>query len=196
VTALLTDSNDVYERLERFYHLNRDKNIYFCLLCDLPEAETAHTDKDDTLLQNAKNAIDRLNEMHKTRFFLLCRNRVKLENGKYGGKERKRGAVGTLICRLMGEEAGILYGNCPASVRYLLTLDADTELFPGTVRELLGLALHPVGKQYGVIQPAVQTELLSSYRTYFTRLVSGSAGVSSTGADSIFFPQKQQKSAP
>ena len=178
VTALLTESTDVYERLERFYHLNRDRNVSFCLLCDLPEADTERTDADDALLQNAKNAIDRLNAAHEARFFLLCRNRTRLENGKYGGKERKRGAVGALICRLMGEEAGILYGNVPQDVRYLLTLDADTELFPGTVRELLGVALHPVGRRYGIIQPAVQTELQSSYRTYFTRLVSGSSGVS------------------
>ena len=178
VTALLTESTDVYERLERFYHLNRDRNVSFCLLCDLPEADTEHTDADDALLQNAKNAIDRLCDTHEARFFLLCRNRTKLENGKYGGKERKRGAVGTLIRRLMGEEIGMLHGACPSNVRYLLTLDADTELFPGTVRELLGVALHPVGKRYGVIQPAVQTELQSSYRTYFTRLVSGSSGVS------------------
>lgn len=178
VTALLTESTDVYERLERFYHLNRDRNVSFCLLCDLPEADTEHTDADDALLQNAKNAIDRLCDTHEARFFLLCRNRTKLENGKFGGKERKRGAVGTLIRRLMGEEIGVLHGACPSNVRYLLTLDADTELFPGTVRELLGVALHPVGKRYGVIQPAVQTELQSSYRTYFTRLVSGSSGVS------------------
>ncbi len=178
VTSLLTESNDVYDRLERFYHLNRDRNVSFCLLCDLPEAPSPHTDTDDMLLQGAKDAIDRLNAAHGARFFLLCRDREKLENGRYGGKERKRGAVGTLIRRLMGEEAGILYGVCPNGVRYLLTLDADTELFPGTVRELLGVALHPVGKRYGIIQPAVQTELLSSYRTYFTRLVSGSSGVS------------------
>ncbi len=178
VTALLTESNDVYERLERFYHLNRDRNVSFCLLCDLPEANAECTDKDEALLQNAKNAIDRLNKACEPRFFLLCRTRAKLENGKYGGRERKRGAVGTLIRRLCGEDAGILYGNCPSGVRYLLTLDADTELFPGTVREMLGVALHTVGKRYGIIQPAVQTELQSSYRTYFTRLVSGSSGVS------------------
>lgn len=178
VTALLSESNDVYERLERFYHLNRDRNISFCLLCDLPEAPFPHTDGDGILLQNAKDAVDRLNATHEARFFLLCRERDKLENGRYGGKERKRGAVGTLIRRLTGEDAGILHGVCPENVRYLLTLDADTELFPGTVRELLGVALHPVGKRYGVFQPAVQTELLSSYRTYFTRLISGSSGVS------------------
>ncbi|MBQ1255489.1 MAG: hypothetical protein IIX91_06845, partial [Clostridia bacterium] len=96
----------------------------------------------------------------------------------YGGKERKRGAVGMLIRRLSGVEAGILYGSCPERVQYLLTLDGDTELSPGILKDLLGVALHPANKAYGVFQPAVHTELYSSYRTYFTRLVSGYAGVS------------------
>lgn len=178
VTSLLQEKSDACERLERFYYLNRDENLSFCLLCDFPEADTERTDADDAMLKSMTDAIDRLNREHGERFFLLYRNREKTESGRFGGKERKRGAVGTLIRRLSGEDAGLLHGKCPENVRYLLTLDADTELSPGIVRELLGVALHPVNRGYGVFQPAVQTELVSSYRTYFTRLISGSAGVS------------------
>ncbi len=178
VTALLQQNTDAAERLERFYYLNREENLSFCLLADFPEAKTASTGEDIPLLEKLKADIDRLNSVHGNRFFLLYREREQLENGKFGGKERKRGAVGALIRRLSGEEAGLLYGTCPSGVRYLLTLDADTELSPGIVRELLGVALHPVNRRFGVFQPAVQTELVSSYRTYFTRLISGSAGVS------------------
>lgn len=178
VTTLLQANSDAFDRLERFYYLNRDENLSFCLLADLPEAAAAHADRDDELLAQAKDAIDRLNREHGERFFLFYREREALESGRFGGKERKRGAVGALIRRLTGEDAGLLYGTCSTDVRYLLTLDADTELTPGVVRELLGVALHPVNRRFGVFQPSVQTELLSSYRTYFTRLISGSAGVS------------------
>ena len=178
VTSLLQKDSDAAERLERFYYLNREENLSFCLLADFPEAKTPRTDEDEELLAQAKATVDRLNAAHGERFFLLYRDREQLENGTYGGKERKRGAVGTLIRRLSGEEAGLLHGTCPSGVRYLLTLDADTELSPGVVRELLGVALHPVNRSFGVFQPAIQTELLSSYRTHFTRLISGSAGIS------------------
>lgn len=177
VTALLEPNLDAADRLERFYHLNPDNHLSFCLLADFPEADTPTTDEDDSLLTQAKAAIDQLNQAHGNRFFLLYRPREQLENGTYGGKERKRGAVGTLVSRLCGEDAGLLYGPCPPHAEYLLTLDADTELSVGIVRDLLGVALHPVNHlRYGIIQPAVQTGLASSYRTYFTRLVSGSSG--------------------
>lgn len=178
VTALLQENSDASERLERFYYLNRDENLSFCLLADFPEAKSARTEEDEALLAQAKETVDRLNRAHGERFFLLYREREELESGRFGGKERKRGAVNTLVRRLSGEDAGLLYGACPSGVRYLLTLDADTELSPGVVRELLGVALHPVNRSYGIFQPAIQTELLSSYRTYFTRLISGSAGIS------------------
>lgn len=178
VTALLQKNADSFERLERFYYLNREENLSFCLLADFPEAGSVHTEEDEALLAQAKESIDRLNHAHGERFFLLYREREELESGTYGGKERKRGAVGTLIRRLSGEDEGQVYGVCPTHVRYLFTLDADTELSPGVVRELLGVALHPVNRRFGVFQPAIQTELLSSYRTYFTRLISGSAGIS------------------
>lgn len=187
VTALLQKHGDSFERLERFYYLNREENLSFCLLADFPEANSPRTEEDGELLAEAKDTIDRLNAAHGERFFLLYREREELESGScrnrgnrgtYGGKERKRGAVGTLIRRLCGENAGLLHGTCPTGVRYLLTLDADTELSPGIVRELLGVALHPVNRPFGVFQPAIQTELLSSYRTHFTRLISGSAGIS------------------
>ena len=178
VATLFSGKEDYARRLERFYYLNRDENLYFCLLADLPAGKERNAPGDEELIGQAKDAIDLLNKRHGERFFLLYRDRVKQDDGSYGGKERKRGAVGMLIRRLSGVEAGILYGSCPERVQYLLTLDGDTELSPGILKDLLGVALHPANKAYGVFQPAVHTELYSSYRTYFTRLVSGYAGVS------------------
>ncbi len=178
VATLFSEKEDYAGRLERFYYLNREENLSFCLLADLPAAKTRQTPHDEDLIKRAREAIDLLNKRHGERFFLLYRERVKQDDGSFGGKERKRGAVGLLIRRLCGLEAGILYGKAPEGARFLLTLDGDTELSPGILRELVGVALHPANKSFGVIQPAVHTELYSSYRTYFTRLISGNAGVS------------------
>lgn len=178
VATLFSEDGEVFDRLEQFYYLNRENNLSFCLLADLPGAKTSVTPRDEALIDYAKEQIDALNKRHGNKFFLLYRHRVLQDDGGYGGKERKRGAVNTLVRRLCGENAGILYGECPVGASYLLTLDGDTQLSHGIVRELLGVALHPVNRHFGVFQPAVHTELFSSYRTYFTRLISGYAGVS------------------
>ncbi len=178
VATLLAKDPEVFARLEQFYYLNREEHLFFCLLADLPAAKTAVRPEDESLISYAKEQMDLLNRRHGDRFFLLYRDRTRQDDGTYGGKERKRGAVNTLVRRLCGEDAGILYGTCPVGASYLLTLDGDTQLSHGIVQELLGVALHPVNRSYGIFQPAVQTELFSSYRTYFTRLISGYAGVS------------------
>lgn len=178
VATLFSKKEDYVERLERFYYLNREENLSFCLLADLPAAKEARTAEDEELIRHAKASIDELNKRHGERFFLLYRDRAKQDDGSFGGKERKRGAVGMLIRRLCGLEVGYLHGKAPTGAGYLLTLDGDTELSPGILRELIGVALHPANRSFGVIQPGVHTELYSSYRTYFTRLISGNAGVS------------------
>lgn len=178
VATLFTKTQEVFDRLEQFYYLNREEQISFCLLADLPAAKAKELPEDEELISYAKEQIDLLNKRHGGRFFLLYRERAPQDDGTYGGKERKRGAVNTLVRRLWGENAGILHGPCPMGASYLLTLDGDTQLSHGIVRELVGVALHPANRHFGVFQPAVHTELFSSYKTYFTRLISGYAGVS------------------
>ena len=177
VTALLDGTDpDPLSRLEKFLFLSPKENVFFCLAADFAEAGMPSVRGDEETLRALQSKIDELNARHGDRFFLFWRDRELLEGGRYGGKERKRGAIGALLARLRGEPAGNLYGKAPENARFLLTLDADTEFSPGFLQELLGVALHPANRDRGVFQPAVQTGLLASYRTRFTRLMSGSAG--------------------
>ena len=177
VTTLLCGTDpDPLDRLEKFLLLSPKENVFFGLAADFPESYKPVTHADEPVLQAIKARIDELNRRYGDRFFLFWRDREPLEGGKYGGRERKRGAIGALLCRLRGENTGNLYGALPENARFLLTLDADTEFAPGFLQAILGVALHPANRDRGVFQPAVQTGLLSSYRTYFTRLMSGSAG--------------------
>ncbi len=191
VAALLTGGKGddrVFESLKRFRYMNPDENIYFCLLADLPDSDRRFCLDDSRITENAIKRIDELNRLHGDRFCMLMRERVlnKSEN-RYGGWERKRGAVCELVSHIVrGDKSEYFGGDFIRDIKYILTLDSDTNLSVGSVREMLSIALHPVnipkvadGKVisgYGIIQPSVRTELSSAYRTGFSRLVSGAGG--------------------
>ena len=191
VASLMTGSKGderVFESLSRFRYMNPDDNVYFCLLADLPDSDSPYQLNDNEIIESAHKKIDELNKLHGDRFCLFFRERVlnKSEN-KYGGWERKRGAVCELVSHIMhGNKSEYYGGDFIREIKYLLTLDSDTNLSVGSVNELLSIALHPVNRPilknnkivsgYGIIQPSVRTELKSAYKTGFSRLISGAGG--------------------
>ncbi len=191
VAALLTGGKGdkrIFESLERFRFMNPDENIYFCLLADLPDSKTQFQLGDNDIIRSAHENIDRLNRLYGDRFCLFFRERVlnRSEN-RFGGWERKRGAVCELASHIIrGGRREYYGGDFIRDIKYILTLDSDTNLSVGSVRELVSVALHPVNKPrvkngnvvsgYGIIQPSVRTELSSAYRTGFSRLISGAGG--------------------
>ncbi len=191
VASLLTgkESDDrVFESLARFSYMNPDDNIYFCLLADFPDSESPIMPDDEKTVAYAKQKTDELNARHGNRFSLFFRPRVLLESeSRYGGHERKRGAVCELASAVSKGSSEHFYGgDFLGDIKYILTLDADTNLSVGSVRELVSIALHPanrprvrdgrVASGYGIIQPSILTELSSAYKTGFSRLISGSGG--------------------
>ncbi len=191
VAALLTGGKGdrrVFESLERFRFMNPDKNIYFCLLADLPDSDSQYLLGDNAIIESARSNIDRLNRLYGDSFCLFFRERVlnKSEN-RFGGWERKRGAVCELVSHIKnGHKKEYYGGEFIRDIKYILTLDSDTNLSVGSVRELVSVALHPVNAPkaenkrvvsgYGIIQPSVRTELSSAYSTGFSRLISGTGG--------------------
>ncbi|MFX8473966.1 hypothetical protein ABTL69_19395, partial [Acinetobacter baumannii] len=78
----------------------------------------------------------------------------------------------------------------PPSVRYVLTLDADTRLPPDTVRRLIGTMAHPLNRPrldeasgrivegYGLLQPRITPSLPVGERgSVFQRLFSAGSGL-------------------
>ncbi|MBR4799260.1 MAG: hypothetical protein IK047_03250, partial [Clostridia bacterium] len=178
----------LFAALERFANLTPDKNVCFCLLADLPDSANRYNAFDPEIISRARAATERLNEKYGKRFYLFLRERELNESeDSFGGYERKRGAVCELVRRLAEAREGKAgeYG-LPAGIKYLLTLDSDTNIGVGTVRELVAVARHPlnapeiengrVARGYGIIQPAMRTELTSAYATAFSRLTSGEIG--------------------
>ena len=188
-------------RLEEFRLANRDcgKNLLFGLLADLPEGPEKTLPGDPEAISAAKDAIDGLNEKYGGGFFLFCRQRSYNKTDKiWMGFERKRGALLALARLIKGKGVGldVLSGN-PAllgGARYILTLDADTRLMPGTGKELIGAMLHPlntpvidtkkraVTSGFGIIHPRMGVELSSATASGFSRLFAGQGGCDPYGS--------------
>ena len=110
------------------------------------------------------------------------------------GWERKRGKLHELNQLILGEENlsfAHITGDVDAlkSVRYVITLDADTVLPIGAANRLVGTLAHPLNQAvfagesgrvtagYTVLQPRVEISPRSANRSLFTRIYSGDVGL-------------------
>ncbi len=191
VAALMTggkNDDDLFRALANFRCMNPDKNLYFCLLADLPDSDEQYHVEDEIIIRSAQKNIDELNQTYGESFCLFFRDRVlNKSEDRFGGWERKRGAVCELVSHIVhGDKREYYGGDFIREIKYILTLDSDTNLSVGTARELVSIALHPVNRPvikdgrviwgYGIIQPTIRTELSSAYKTGFSRLISGAGG--------------------
>ena len=193
ITALLTGREDdlkLVEKLRNCYFANRDPHAHFGLLCDLREADTAETAGDAAAIQQMQKAMDALNQAYGCSLRLFVRRRrFAPTEGRYMGWERKRGAVIELTRFLRGKETTITAycgGDLPAAIRYVITLDSDTRLYHGAVRDMVGAMLHPanrpmvengmVVKGHAILQPRMEASLASAEKTPFAVLSAGNGG--------------------
>ena len=117
------------------------------------------------------------------RFLLLHRTRTySPTQQQWIGWERKRGKLEQLVAALAtgGQGAFLDLGelsHLAPQTRYVLTLDSDTQLPPGRLRSLVGVAEHPenqprldatgqrVVQGYGILQPRVLAPLPTAATT-------------------------------
>ena len=195
ITTVLTGGkNDgaLIDKLEKYYLGNRDKNIIFGLLADLKDSYD-HTASDDVrIAEYAEKRIDALNRKYGESFCLFIRRRCwSKSERKFIGWERKRGAVIELVRYIKRGKTSFSHILCRPesvrSVRYIFTLDSDTELYIGSVKEALGAMLHPSNKiavsdgivteGHAVLQPRMDASLGSASKTVFAAMRAGSGGI-------------------
>ena len=144
VPTLLTSQQGIDEQVERLevhYLANADDDLRFALLSDWRDASSESMPGDAELLAIATEAIAHLNKRHGpvsgggSRFVLFHRKRVWNESEHtWMGWERKRGKLHELNQLLRGSTSTTFMsvgGHPPESipsVRYVITLDADTRL--------------------------------------------------------------------
>ena len=203
VPALLTGAHTLdtlLEHLEIHFLGNRDRNLQFALLTDFADADAETLPDDDALLQRAQRGIEQLNLRHRRAdapppFHLFHRPRVWNPHGRvWMGYERKRGKLAQFNAYLRGEarEAFVrVVGDREVlpSIRYVITLDADTDLPRGAAHGLVGAMAHPLNRPrfdpacgrvvegYAILQPRVSIRLAAASRSLFARLSCGETGL-------------------
>jgi len=201
VPTLFDSEEDVRQtlaHLEVQYLANRDPQLQFAVLSDFTDAATEQLDDDQQIIAQARQGIQELNARHATHgdvFHLLHRARQWNEaEGVWMGWERKRGKLAQFNQLAQSGDAtafAMTCGNVSAlrGVRYVITLDADTVLPPGSARALVGTMAHPLNhplydtskrrvvRGYGILQPRVGVSLPSANRSQFASILAGVPGV-------------------
>lgn len=184
------------EHLSRMAMCNPDENLLFCLLADFGENARPTSSTDEINVAAMSRMIEQLNDQFQNRFVLLIRPRVWIKTQRsYGGWERKRGAILQLSDFIAtGQDSfSFRYGNAQAlkDCQYLILLDSDTNMLLHSARKLLATACHPLNRPvydaqkrrvvrgYGILSPRIESDIISSGKTVFSRLINGSGGFSS-----------------
>ncbi|MDQ2775221.1 MAG: glycosyl transferase, partial [Acidobacteriota bacterium] len=182
--------------IEVRYLVNRDPNIFYALLTDLPDtAEPA--EEQDARVDLAVSLIDGLNRKYAGEsyggFYLFHRHRVyNPREGAWMGFERKRGKLLDLnqLLRKVFDPFPVKTGDLvklPA-IRYVLTLDSDTQLPRDSAQRMIGAMAHPLNRPlidpelnivtqgYGILQPRVGISVHSATRSRLASIYSGQTG--------------------
>ncbi|HEY5956397.1 MAG TPA: protein ndvB, partial [Polyangiaceae bacterium] len=191
--------DSLLEDLEVRSLANPDQGLQFALLSDFVDAKEETAPTDAALLMQIRKGILRLNERYassgEARYLLLHRRRLwNAAEGCWMGWERKRGKLEELN-RLLRGAADTSFMETSVdptsllSVRYVITLDADTELPRDVARKLIGTLAHPLNRPrcdprtrrvvagHGIIQPRVGSLPVSTRKSRFARIFSGTTGI-------------------
>ena len=202
VPTLLSTSqamDGLLEALEIRYLGNRDPHLYFALLTDFRDAPERTLPEDDALLARARAGVQALNETYRDDrpciFYLFHRPRVwNAYEQVWMGYERKRGKLEQFNGLLReGNPSAFsdLVGDLSilGSIKYVITLDTDTQLPRDTARSLVGNIAHPLNRPvydadkgrivdgYAILQPLTSISLTSAAQSRFTKLFAGESGI-------------------
>jgi hypothetical protein len=197
-TLLLKESQvqQLVDDVEVRYLGNRDRNLNFVLLSDLPDSREASSEA-SPLIDLCAELVRCLNEKYcekgEEKFFLLHRHRTFNPRERvWMGWERKRGKLMDLNKLLRNE-----YDSFPVKVgdleilrkaRFIITLDSDTELPRGSAQRMVGTMAHPLNQAivdpernivvagYGILQPRVGVSVQSAVRSRLAAIYSGETG--------------------
>ena len=210
VPTMLTSARGIeglITALEVRYLCNRDASLHFALLTDLIDAKHEVMPEDDALITLARTGIEQLNAKYagsgaqgqSAPFLLLHRpRRFNPQEKLWMGYERKRGKLEELNSLLragetrdLGARFSLIVGDRKAldGVKYVITLDTDTQLPRDAARQLVATMAHPLNHPrydpsrkrvvagYGILQPRVSASLPGSTRSLYARLSGGEPGL-------------------
>ncbi|MDY0226440.1 MAG: glucoamylase family protein [Desulfomicrobium apsheronum] len=205
VPTMLTSTRGIEELindLEVRFLGNRDRHLHFALLTDLADAALEILPEDENLVSLAHGMIEALNAKYPgeagSTFFLLHRpRRFNATERTWMGHERKRGKLGDLNALLSGGTAdatdrfALIVGDTSIlpDIRFVITLDTDTQLARDSARKFVGAISHPLNRArydtargrvmagYGILQPRVAVSLPGANRSRYARMCASEVGI-------------------
>jgi hypothetical protein len=202
IPTMLTTVEEIeklVEALEVRFLANRRDNLHFGLLTDFTDAAQETLPGDQLLLEVAQQRIEYLNRKYKREkddlFFLFHRPRKwNPQENVWMGYERKRGKLSELNSLLRENRKdyfSLIIGDQPIlqNIKYVITLDADTEMPLGSACKLIGTMAHPlnrpwydekkkrVTKGYGILQPRVAVSLPDITGSLYARMHGNEPGM-------------------
>src|SRR5215203_1870949 len=190
---------ELIEGLEIRYLANKEDNLHFCLLTDFMDANAATLPGDDQLVALAKKRIEELNEKYRSpepnTFYLFHRPRTwNRREKKWMGYERKRGKLSALnaFLRQRGQdEFSLIVGDLEilTNIKYVITLDSDTQLPRESVWKFIGNMAHPLNhpvydpnkkrviEGYGILQPRVEPSIPKTEVSLYLRMQGNLSGI-------------------
>ena len=211
VPTLLTHAQgveDLIEALEVRFLANRDPRLHFGLLTDFKDAPDETRPEDGPLLDLVQARIEGLNQKYRHAvecadgdpFFLFHRpRRWNAQAMVWMGYERKRGKLADLNELLRGGGHGrfarvVGTAHVLSTVKYVITLDTDTQLPRDSARQFVATLAHPlnhprfnqtpahaggprVTEGYGILQPRVAVSLPGTNRSRYARLFGAEPGI-------------------
>lgn len=202
VPTLLSDENRVSEllqNLENHYLANKEKNLYFALIGGFKDSSCASTIEENPILKKAQEGMDELNRRYAIGgtdifYFFHRKNTFNEIDQSWTGWERKRGALMEFNDLLLGAtNTSFIYHDshhlAHAQIKYIITLDADTQLPLGMAKKMIGTMAHPynlpvidqkrkvVVEGHGLMQPKISFDMDSSNKSVFSRIYTGQEGM-------------------
>ena len=202
IPALLSteaDATFLVRQIEHHFLANTDTNLFFALITDFADAPEKEMPEDKQAVAPARAAIEKLNKKYGRRgyrpFYLFHRERIWNPGEEcWMGWERKRGKLEEFNKLLRGDTSTtftIKLGNLNIlpTIRYVITLDADTLLPRESAHRLVGTLAHPLNQAefdpvseqimdgYTVLQPRTQVKPAVANQSVFTRVYSGDSSI-------------------
>lgn len=191
---------ELMHKLEVYYIANKSDNIYFALLGDCSTGSNEEEGFDEEVINTGKKMVDILNKKYPdekfTKFNFIYRKRMWNEGEEaYLGWERKRGLLNQFNEYILGNISNPFKTNTITNVanmppiKYIITLDADTDLVLNSAKELTGAMAHILNKPelnksedlviagHALIQPRIGIDLMSSIKSLYTKIYAGAGGV-------------------
>ncbi len=199
IVSSVVEVDNIVSLLETRMLANPDPMLRYVLLSDPPDAPTERLDGDEAIERALVSAVRALNRRHgdpaRDPFLLLHRHR-RYNPGEacWMSWERKRGKLDQFNRLVLGEsidDFAVIEGRTDGlrAIRFVITLDADTMLPPGSAARLIGILAHPLNTArfdeatgrivsgYSILQPRMEILPDVGAETPFSHLYSGDTAI-------------------